>query len=68
MTMSVPHCGRCLKMPHEIEEYITPALDEGITPSEYVVREEGTYNRATGKFLCTNCYIAEGMPTGVCKL
>ena len=67
--MSVIHCGRCRKMPHEIQEYVQLAEESKYrTPAVAVIHEEGTYNRATGKFLCTNCYIAEGMPTGVCKL
>ena len=56
-------------MPHEIQEYVQLAEESKYrTPAVAVIHEEGTYNRATGKFLCTNCYIAEGMPTGVCKL
>lgn len=33
------------------------------TPEQYVIYNEGTYNPATGHFLCTDCYIKAGMPT-----
>ena len=60
-------CAVCCKTPEEIEEYITGAedyYDGSITPEEYVIREEGTYNRESGKFYCTRCYIMIGMPNG----
>jgi hypothetical protein len=57
-------CKICRKQPHEISEYVDAAEVEGVTPEEYVRSEEGTYNRATGLFYCTNCYIAIGMPLG----
>lgn len=66
--MAVVYCGRCRKMPHEIPEYVEAVEDLDMTPAAYVIREEGTYNKSTGKFLCTSCYVAEGMPTGVCQL
>lgn len=55
-------------MPHELSEYVQQVEGTAMTPAEYVQQEEGTYNRMTGKFLCTECYIAEGMPNGVCNL
>ncbi len=33
---------------------------------EYVRHGEGTYNASTGRFWCDPCYIAIGMPMGVC--
>lgn len=33
------------------------------TPTSFVQMEEGTYNPENGHFLCTDCYIAAGMPT-----
>lgn len=57
-------CAGCGKTPSEIEEYITYAKVEGITPEEYVVRKEGTYNPTNGRFWCTDCYIRVGMPLG----
>ncbi len=59
----VPICKGCNKKPSEIEEYIEAALDEGMTPDEYVAHEEGTYNPSNGHFLCTICYIKAGMPS-----
>jgi aspartate carbamoyltransferase regulatory subunit len=57
-------CKRCGKHPNELSEYIECAEEEGITPDEYVVREEGTYNEKTGLFYCTPCYVKVGMPLG----
>lgn len=57
-------CKRCGKEPHELREYITLAKELQCTPEQAVVREEGTYNRGTGKFYCTVCYVAVGMPLG----
>ncbi len=56
-------CIGCGKAPHEIEEYIEMAADEGMTPEQYVRLEEGTFNRENGHFCCTACYIAMGMPS-----
>lgn len=57
-----PICTGCNKRPDEIEEYIEAAKENDMTADEYVREEEGTYNSANGHFLCTNCYIAAGMP------
>ncbi|NLL64123.1 MAG: hypothetical protein GX241_07870 [Ruminococcaceae bacterium] len=57
-------CKNCGKRPHELPEYIVIAKNEGITPDEYVAREEGTYNRETQLFYCTPCYVQVGMPLG----
>jgi hypothetical protein len=57
-------CIRCHKTPDEIEEYVELAKDEEMTPIEFVIREEGTYNAfLKGKFYCTSCYIEVGQPT-----
>ena len=58
-------CKRCKKKPSEIEEYVEAAEANGYTPEAYVKSQEGTYNRDTGKFYCTACYIKAGMPLGV---
>lgn len=58
-----PICRGCNKKPSELEEYTEPEVLDGMTPDEYVRAEEGTYNRETGGFLCTNCYVAAGMPS-----
>jgi hypothetical protein len=31
--------------------------------TNFVINEEGTYNRENGHFLCTECYIKAGMPS-----
>lgn len=56
-------CFRCKRVPSEIPEYVEAASAEDTTPEQYVRAEEGTLNRATGHFCCTECYIAIGMPT-----
>jgi len=56
-------CQGCGKRPHELFAYIAPAVVEGMTPAEWGYREEGTYNRRNGHFLCDGCYIQAGMPT-----
>lgn len=63
--MSAIKCKICGKKPEEISEYIEAAKDCNITPSEYVEQEEGTFNRYTGKFYCTECYVKIGMPLGI---
>ena len=58
-----PVCFRCGKRPTELAEYIEMATEEETDPDRYVVENEGTYNRANGHFVCTECYIAIGMPS-----
>jgi hypothetical protein len=33
------------------------------TRAQYVIANEGTYNRVSGHFLCDTCYIKAGIPT-----
>ena len=61
--MERPLCTGCNKRPDEIEEYVEAAAENEVTPDEYVIDEEGTYNAGNGHFLCTDCYIAAGMPS-----
>ena len=56
-------CYRCRRAPAEITEYVTAAVNEGVTPEAYVWVEEGTLNRSNGYFCCTECYIGVGMPS-----
>lgn len=58
-----PLCIGCNKPPEQLEEYVTLSQEEGLSPDEYVRREEGTYNRENGHFLCTLCYFKAGCPT-----
>lgn len=58
------YCRECRKRPSEIEEYIEAAEDFRLTPDEYVMQEEGTYNPGSGLFWCTDCYSKIGMPLG----
>ncbi|WP_020621054.1 hypothetical protein [Paenibacillus daejeonensis] len=56
-------CIGCDKHPDEIEEYIEAAELNDMTPVEYVLEEEGTYNGfEPERFYCTECYIKAGMP------
>lgn len=61
--MSEPICVGCKKCPHEIDEYVEAAAEEDMTPTEYVRKEEGTFNPENGHFLCTDCYIKAGQPS-----
>lgn len=59
-------CCECGLTPEQLDEYVEAAHEMGVTPEEYVRREEGTYNPENGHFCCTECYIKIGMPsTGV---
>jgi hypothetical protein len=62
-TDNKPICTGCNKTPDEIQEYIECAEEEEMSPDDYVKSEEGTYNPSNGHFLCTDCYIAAGMPS-----
>ena len=58
-------CAVCGKHPDQISEYVDVYEIEGCSsPEDYVVKHEGTYNRETGNFYCTSCYIEIGMPLG----
>ena len=56
-------CVGCGRRPSEIAEYREAARALHMTPNDYVRTEEGTYNKANEHFLCTECYIAAGMPS-----
>jgi hypothetical protein len=62
-----PLCIGCNKHPREIDEYsadyIREVMGRSMSAAEFVRLEEGTYNRETGHFLCTGCYIDRGMPS-----
>jgi len=56
-------CIGCNLPPEQIDEYIEMAREEGTTPKQIVISEEGTYNGfEPGRFYCTSCYIKAGMP------
>ena len=64
MNSQGPRCTGCQKSPREIPEYVEMARLEGYsTPEEFVRDQEGTFNAVNGHFLCTDCYIAVGMPS-----
>jgi hypothetical protein len=59
--------GDCKRLPKEIGEYVEGAIEENMTPDQYVRNQEGTYNPWNGHFYCTSCYIKLGMPNGIAK-
>ena len=61
----INRCVGCCKKPEEIGEYVDCAEENDMTALDYVIQEEGTYNPRNGAFLCTECYIKQGMPDGV---
>ena len=56
-------CVGCGKTPSELDEYTELAKAEEMTPEQYVIEEEGTYNPTNGHFVCTECYIRIGCPS-----
>lgn len=62
--MSVCRCKLCRKTTDQISEYVDAGKLNSMTPEEYVKQEEGTYNKNTGLFYCTKCYVKAGMPLG----
>lgn len=56
-------CIGCQKTPEELEEYSQDMTGSDLTPSEYVMQEEGTLNLDNGHFACTICYIKMGQPS-----
>lgn len=63
--MTDPICIGCNKRPDEIDEYLDEEVLDGMTPNNYVRKEEGTYNAVNGHFYCTRCYIKARMPLGI---
>lgn len=61
--MIQPFCTGCDLTPDQISEYSQDMTGSNLSPDEYVKREEGTYNRENGHFLCTSCYIKAGQPS-----
>lgn len=57
-------CIDCRKTPEEIPEYQQAARDNLVTPTAYVVQEEGTYNKETGHFLCTGDFLVREFAQG----
>lgn len=58
-----PTCFKCHKKASEIDEYVEAAGEEDMSPAQYVIHNEGTYNRETNSCCCTDCYIKIGMPS-----
>lgn len=56
-------CIGCNKRPEELSEYVEAAKEEKMDPTDYVIIDEGTFNKfEKNKFYCTSCYIKAGMP------
>lgn len=58
-----PICTGCKLRPEQISEYVLVAAEYGLTPTDFVLQEEGTLNPANGHFLCTTCYVKAGCPS-----
>lgn len=65
MPLLTAECVGCHRAPDKISEYDPEYTGEEMTPLEYVIHNEGTYNRDNGHFWCTSCYIRAGMPLGI---
>ncbi len=72
-----PRCGECRRLAadmSELDSYWAEAQEQVDAPEDekrrkrvdYVRYGEGTYNAKNGHFWCDPCYIAIGMPMGVC--
>lgn len=60
-----PKCAGCGLDPNDDPYLMAFAKDEGYKDArEYVFIEEGTYNATNGHFLCDECYIKAGQPSG----
>jgi hypothetical protein len=65
-----PKCGGCRRRPFQIPEYVEAATaelgsDPDPTPEEidaWLRVSEGTFNPATNRYLCTECFLRAGMP------
>lgn len=54
-------CFKCDRSPEDFVEYKNyKRKDE--TNTEFVIREDGTYNPANGHYACDSCYITIGSP------
>jgi hypothetical protein len=61
-----PYCFRCGRPASSFHEYQVMSADGfgNEDAATYVREDEGTYNPATNRFACDECYIAIGMPVG----
>ncbi len=48
-------CKICQRIPNEIKEYIELAQKCKMTPEQYVIEREKTFNLKTESFLCHEC-------------
>jgi hypothetical protein len=56
-------CAICGLRPHELDEYVSAAIANKVSPDAYVWSEEGTLHKETGVFLCTADYVRYGSPS-----
>ena len=59
-----PHCAICKKTPDAISIYVQYAEENGMSPDDYVLLNEGTFNYRNNLFYCDQCYVLIGMPMG----
>lgn len=54
--LNSPTCRICVLPPAQCG-YQSFADENDMTPDEYVIREDGTYNRLTNTFICDKDYV-----------
>jgi len=59
-----PICVGCARTPEETPVYVDFGGAAQQTATEYVLENEGTLNTTNGHYLCDECYIRNGQPTG----
>jgi hypothetical protein len=60
-----PICIVCNKTADELEEYKFGAEENDMTPEDFLIEQEGSYNPSNGHFYCTDCYVKSNCPLGV---
>jgi hypothetical protein len=67
-----PICGRRAADMDDYDSFIAEGPEDlPVKPEQridYVLNEEGTYDPASGQFLCDSCYIKVGQPSGPGRL
>jgi hypothetical protein len=54
-------CAGCNKTPDKIADVREAAEAERMSPADWVATLDPTYNKRTGHFMCTDCYMEAGI-------
>jgi hypothetical protein len=54
-------CAGCKKAPEKISDVRESAEVERMSPRDWVVKLDPTYNKRSGHFMCTDCYMERGI-------